>query len=231
MVYEGEAMRLLLVEDDDLLGDGTRAGLMQGGFAVDWVRDGEDAVAALETGEYDAIVLDLGLPKLGGRAVLARLRDSGSATPVLILTARDTVSDRVSGLDAGADDYLVKPFDLGELLARIRALLRRRGGRARPLIEHGAISLDPAAHRVTMNGEPVDLSPREFAILHELLEHAGSVLSRDRLEEKLYGWDEEPASNAIEVHIHHLRRKLGTEAIRTIRGVGYMIPRDAEEGA
>lgn len=224
-------MRLLLVEDDDLLGDGTRAGLMQGGFAVDWVRDGEDAVAAFETAEYDAVVLDLGLPKLGGKAVLARLRDSGKATPVLILTARDTVADRVSGLDAGADDYLVKPFDLGELLARLRALLRRSGGRARPLLEHGALTLDLAAHVVTVSGTAVDLSPREFAILHELLEHAGSVLSRERLEEKLYGWDEEPASNAIEVHIHHLRRKLGADVIRTIRGVGYMIPHETEAGA
>ncbi|MHB0971678.1 MAG: response regulator [Thermoanaerobaculia bacterium] len=224
-------MRILLIEDDELLGDGVRAGLSQGGFAVDWVRSGSDAVAAIETSTYDAIVLDLGLPEIPGLEILARLRASGSTTPVLILTARDTVRDRVTGLDSGADDYLVKPFDLGELLARMRALLRRgSGGRAEPAIRHGALVADPAAHSVTLAGAPVDLSPREFAILIELLEHAGRVLSRERLEESLYGWDDELASNAIEVHVHHLRRKLGAELIRTVRGAGYMIPREGEEG-
>lgn len=222
-------MRLLLIEDDEILGDGVRAGVMQGGFAVDWVRDGRDALVALDTAEYDAIILDLGLPHVGGMDILSGLRRKGVTTPVLILTARDTVRDRVAGLDSGADDYLVKPFDLGELQARLRALLRRKGGRAVPLLRHGAVVLDPAAHRVTVSGADVELSPREFAILQELLEHEGMVLSREQLEERLYGWDDELASNAIEVHIHHLRRKLGPELIRTVRGVGYSISRSELE--
>jgi DNA-binding response OmpR family regulator len=216
-------MRLLLVEDDPLLGDGIRAGLVQAGFTVDWIKDGEHARSALETEHYALVVLDLGLPRLGGGDLLRQLRTRGDDTPVLILTARDTVSDRVSGLDAGADDYLVKPFDLDELTARIRALLRRAGGRATPLLHHGTLEVDPAAHRVTLDGQPVELSPREFAILAELLENRGRVLSRERLENSLYGWSGEVESNAVEVHIHHLRKKLGSELIRTIRGVGYMV--------
>lgn len=222
-------MRLLLVEDDPLLGDGIRAGLAQAGFTVDWVKDGEQARTALEVEHYALTVLDLGLPRLSGDALLRGLRAQGNDMPVIILTARDTVSDRVKGLDAGADDYLIKPFDLDELTARIRALLRRAGGRATPLIRHGALEVDPAAHRVALNGQPVELSPREFAILAELLENCGRVLSRERLESSLYGWGGEVESNAVEVHIHHLRKKLGSELIRTIRGVGYMVEKMKEE--
>jgi len=216
-------MRLLLVEDDTLLGDGVRAGLIQEGFTVDWVQDGAAAQLALQTEPYALMVLDLGLPKLAGLDLLKRLRQSGSTIPVLILTARDTVADRVKGLDSGADDYLIKPFDLDELAARIRALLRRKTGRATLEIRHGAIVLDPAAHTVTVSGTPVELPPREFAVLQALLESAGRVLSREQLEQQLYGWNDEVESNAVEVHIHHLRKKLGTDLIRTVRGVGYTI--------
>jgi DNA-binding response OmpR family regulator len=223
-------MRLLLVEDDPLLGDGIRAGLSQAGYTVDWIKDGRAARMALETETYALMVLDLGLPRLSGLELLHWLRETGSTLPVLILTARDTVADRVQGLDSGADDYLVKPFDLDELTARLRALLRRSGGRAAPVIRHGDLTLDPAAHAVTQAGQAVDLSPREFAILQELLENAGRVLSRERLEQSLYGWGGEVESNAVEVHIHHLRKKLGTELIRTVRGVGYVIEKTKAEG-
>jgi two-component system, OmpR family, response regulator QseB len=216
-------MRLLLVEDDSLLGDGIRVGLTQAGFAVDWVRDGMAAKLALEAETYELVVLDLGLPRLSGNDLLKWLRGVENAVPVLILTARDTVSDRVRGLDAGADDYLVKPFDLDELAARIRALLRRAGGRSAPLIERGELKLDPASHRVTLAGNAVELAPKEFAILLFMLENSGRALSREQLEQSLYGWGEEVESNAVEVHIHHLRKKLGGDLIRTLRGVGYMI--------
>lgn len=216
-------MRLLLVEDDALLGDGIRAGLKQAGFAVDWVRDGHAAKLALETEEYALLVLDLGLPRLSGMELLKWLRGRGSKLPVLILTARDTVADRVTGLNAGADDYLIKPFDLDELIARLRVLLRRSGGLATPILQHGTITLDPAAHQVHKNGALIDLSAREFTLLHELLLHAGRVQSREQLEQRLYGWGEEVESNSVEVHIHHLRKKLGNELIRTLRGVGYVI--------
>ncbi len=216
-------MRVLLIEDDELLGDGVRAGIEQAGFAVDWVRDGREAETALELTTYDAVVLDLGLPGIGGLELLARRRAAHDSTPVLILTARDTVADRIGGLDRGADDYLVKPFDLGELLARLRALVRRGTGRAAPELRDGDLTLDPVAHAVTLGDRPVELSPREFALLHELLAHSGEVLSRGRLEERLYGWGDEIASNAIEVHVHNLRRKLGTERIRTVRGAGYAL--------
>ena len=216
-------MRLLLVEDDEMLGSGVQAGLSQAGFAVDWVKDGAAAELFLDAEEYDLLILDLGLPKRDGMAVLRALRDAGKELPVLILTARDAVEDRVQGLDSGADDYLVKPFDLDELAARVRALLRRRGGRAVPVIRHGDIVLDPAAHTVTQAGRPVELSPREFALLQELLEHRGRVLSRSQLERSLYSWKDEVDSNAVEVHIHHLRKKLGSALIRTVRGVGYVI--------
>lgn len=216
-------MRVLLVEDDALLGDGIRAGLKQAGFAVDWARDGHAGQLALETEDYALLVLDLGLPRLSGMDLLKWLRGKGKKLPVLILTARDTLADRVGGLDAGADDYLIKPFDLDEMIARLRALLRRSGGQATPLLRHGAIELDPAAHQVRKDGELVDLSSREFTLLHELLLHAGRVQSREQLEQRLYGWGEEVESNSIEVHIHHLRKKLGTELIRTLRGVGYVI--------
>lgn len=220
-------MRILLVEDDHLLGDGIRAGLKQAGFAVDWVQDGQLAKLALGTDEYTVIVLDLGLPKLSGTELLKWLRASGSKVPVLILTARDTVADRVAGLNAGADDYLIKPFDLDELIARLHALLRRSGGQSVPTLRHGAIELDPAAHLVFNEGKPVELSVKEFALLHELLLHAGRVQSREQLEQRLYGWGEEVESNSVEVHIHHLRKKLGTELIRTLRGIGYVIDRAA----
>ncbi len=220
-------MRILLVEDDRLLGDGIRAGLAQAGLAIDWVQDGRAAETALATESYDAVVLDLGLPRLSGMEVLARARAARNAVPVLILTARDTVADRIAGLDAGADDYLLKPFDLGELQARLRALLRRAGHQAEPVLALGALRLDPAARGITWQGRPVELSAREFALLHALLLNAGRVLSKAQLEEKLYGWGEEIESNAVEVFIHHLRRKLAPELIRTVRGVGYMIAKDS----
>jgi|SRR6185369_12453294 two-component system, OmpR family, response regulator len=219
-------MRTLLVEDDALLGDGLRAGLRQAGFEVDWVRDGADAAHAAETESFAAIVLDLGLPNMDGLAVLRRLRARGIKTPILILTARDAVQDRVTGLDAGADDYVVKPVDLAELAARLRALVRRARGEAAPALRRGDLELDPAAHRVVFRGRSVELSAREFALLHELMLNAGRVLSREQLEERLYSWGREVESNAVEVHVHHLRRKLSPRLIRTIRGVGYLMPRD-----
>jgi two-component system OmpR family response regulator/two-component system response regulator QseB len=219
-------MRTLLVEDDALLGDGLRAGLRQAGFEVDWVRDGADAAHAAETESFAAIVLDLGLPNMDGLAVLRRLRARGIKTPILILTARDAVQDRVTGLDAGVDDYVVKPVDLAELAARLRALVRRARGEAAPALRRGDLELDPAAHRVVFRGRSVELSAREFALLHELMLNAGRVLSREQLEERLYSWGREVESNAVEVHVHHLRRKLSPRLIRTIRGVGYLMPRD-----
>lgn len=217
-------MRLLIVEDDPLLGDGIQAGLKQAGYSADWVRDGVAAEQALANEAFDAVVLDLGLPRLSGLDLLRRLRAAGNTVPVLILTARDRVEDRVAGLDSGGDDYLVKPFDLHELAARLRALVRRSHGQAQPVLRIGALELDPAAHAVRFEGAPVDLSGREFSVLHALALNAGRVLSRDRLEQTLYGWGEEVESNAIEVHIHHLRRKLRADLIRTVRGVGYTMP-------
>ncbi len=216
-------MRILLVEDDALLGDAVCVGLAQAGFTVDWVKDGKSALAAGMAGWHDLVILDLGLPLISGQKVLSSLRKEGNDIPVLILTARDNVEQRVAGLDAGADDYMTKPFDMDELGARVRALLRRRAGRTAPLLEHGEITLDPAAHVATQNGETVNLSHREFSLLQLLLESAGRVISRQHFEESLYGWDEEIESNAVEVHIHHLRKKLGSELIRTVRGVGYTI--------
>ncbi|MBK1851866.1 response regulator transcription factor [Marinobacter sp. 1-4A] len=216
-------MKILLVEDDNLLGDGIAAGIAQSGLVVDWVLDGQQADTALATGTYDAVVLDLGLPGLSGMEVLKRARASGKDLPILILTARDAVEDRVAGLDAGADDYLVKPFDLSELQARLRALLRRSKGHADPVINQGELQVDPVSHSVFWSGKSVDLSAREFAILHTLLLNAGRVMSKAQIEEQLYGWGEEIESNAIEVFVHHLRRKLSPQLIRTIRGVGYMI--------
>jgi len=216
-------MRLLLVEDDILLGDGIQAGLKQRGYAVDWVNDGDAAEAALMTMTYEAMVLDLGLPKRDGLSLLKDIRAKKNDLPVLILTARDTIADRVRGLDSGADDYLIKPFDLEELSARLRALLRRDRGRSEPVLTHGLLILDPALHVITQAGEKVDISPREFSVLETLLENKGKVVSRRRLEESLYSWDNDIGSNTVEVHIHHLRKKLGAELIRTIRGVGYVI--------
>jgi two-component system OmpR family response regulator/two-component system response regulator QseB len=220
-------MRVLVVEDDSLLGDAIQAGLEELGDAVDWVRDGVAAEQALDTAPYAAMVLDLGLPRRTGLEVLQRLRARGSQLPVLILTARDTVEDRIRGLDAGADDYLIKPFDLGELAARLRALTRRAAGQAAPVLKLGAVELDPASHRVTYQGNAVELSTREFALLHALMCSAGRVLTRAQLEEQLYAWGEEVESNAVEVHVHRLRRKLAPDLIHTVRGVGYMMPRDS----
>ena len=216
-------MRLLLVEDNDSIGKGLYAGLNQAGYAVDWVRDGETAQSAFVTEQYDVAVLDLGLPRKSGIEVLTELRARGSTVPVLILTARDTINDRIIGLDQGADDYMIKPFDLDELQARLRALLRRSSGRATPKLTHGDIELDPASHTVTKDGAIVDLTPRAFDILQTLMENQGRVMSRSRLEESMYSWKDEIESNAVEVHIHQIRKKLGNDLIRTIRGVGYIM--------
>ena len=216
-------MRILLVEDDRLLGDGVKAGLCGAGFAVDWVRDGEAALAAVAAESFAAIVLDLGRPRRDGLSVLSALRGAGNAVPVLVLTARDQVADKVRCLDLGADDYVVKPFDLDELAARLRALARRARGRAEASLRHGEVVLDPAARSVTLRGEPVVLTGREFDLLQMLLEAAGRVLTRRGLDEQLYAWGEAVGSNALEVHIHHLRKKLGADLIRTVRGVGYMV--------
>jgi DNA-binding response OmpR family regulator len=216
-------MRILLAEDDPHLGDGLTVGLRQDGYAVDWVKDGLAADLALKSEAYDLLVLDLGLPRLAGMDVLTRLRARGQMLPVLILTARDATGDKIAGLDSGADDYVVKPIDLDELAARVRALARRTAGRAAPLLEHRDLVLDPAARLVTRSGEPVDLSVREFALLQTLLENRGRVLTRAQLEGSLYGWRDEPDSNALEVHVHHLRKKLGADLIKTLRGVGYMV--------
>jgi two-component system response regulator QseB len=221
-------MRILLVEDDELLGEGTRKGLIQDGYTVDWVKDGALADQALKTEKFDLVVLDLGLPKMPGISVLQFMRDRGDTTPVLILTARESIEERVKGLDTGADDYLTKPFDLYELLARLRALQRRFASRAAPLLIHGEISLDPASHTVSYKGEPISLSRREFALLHVLLENAGRVLSREHLTQSLYGWGEEVDSNALEVHVHNLRKRFGQEFIRTVRGIGYTIERSKD---
>lgn len=219
-------MRILLIEDDELLGNGVYTGLCQEGYTVDWLKDGVSAEQALQTENFDAMVLDLGLPKLPGIDLLQLIRNRGLVTPVLILTARETVEDRVEGLDSGADDYMTKPFELEELYARLRALLRRFSGRAGSLLEFGDITLDPASHDVSLKGKPITLSRREFALLHKLLENAGRVLSRDHLTQSLYGWEDDVDSNALEVHIHNLRKKFGNTFIRTIRGVGYMVDKE-----
>lgn len=216
-------MRILLVEDDALLGDGLAAGLKLAGWSVDWVRDGEAARLALLDQRYDACVLDLGLPRRDGLSVLKDLRGRGDTTPVLILTARDTRDDKVAGLDAGGDDYLSKPFDLFELQARLRALTRRAAGQAAPTLVHAGVELDPAARRVSRDGQAVTLSAREYALLHDLMAHKGRIRARAELEEGLYAWGEEVESNTVEVYIHHLRKKLGAEFIRTVRGLGYVV--------
>lgn len=216
-------MRILLVEDDELLGAGVRDALERARYAVEWVADGRHALAALRASAFDLVILDLGLPGMDGLEVLRSLRTGGGATPVLVLTARDTAAQRVAGLDAGADDYLVKPFDVEELLARLRALQRRGRGAAVNVIEHGPLRLDPAALSVTCDGRAVALQRREFMLLHKLLESPGQVLSRAQLEESVYGWEGGVESNSLDVHIHRLRRKLYPEVIRTVRGVGYVI--------
>jgi two-component system OmpR family response regulator/two-component system response regulator QseB len=217
-------MRILLVEDDPELGDGLTIGLRQAGFAVDWLRDGHAADLALRDESFDLVVLDLGLPRLSGMEVLNRARDRGQSLPILILTARDATGDKVSGLDAGADDYLVKPIDLDELSARIRALTRRSAGRAAPLLVHGDLAIDRPPTASRWPGRRSNCPAASF-LLQLLLENAGRVLTRSQLEQSLYGWRDEPDSNALEVHIHHLRKKLGSDLIRTLRGVGYTIPK------
>lgn len=218
-------MRILVVEDHTLLGEGIITGLMQVGYSADLVNNGRDALTAVATTPYDLIILDLGLPQISGLDVLRKVRQqkNTNSIPVLILTARDTVPDRIQGLDSGADDYMIKPFELDELLARVRALLRRSYGKANPMLVHNDIILDPAAHQVTQGGKQIELSPREFALLYTLLQNAGRVMSRSQLENSLYSWNEEIESNTVEVHVHHLRKKLGAQLIRTIRGVGYLI--------
>ena len=219
-------MRVLVVEDDRLLGDALQAGLRQAGFAADWAVDGALAETMLADTDYAAMVLDLGLPKRTGLEVLGRLRQQGSRLPVLILTARDTVEDRITGLDRGADDYLVKPCNLGELAARLRALIRRAEGKPQPVTTINGVALDPAAHTVSVDGQAVELGAKEFALLNVLMLNAGRVLSRAQLEQQLYSWAEETGSNTIEVYIYQLRKKLGRDVIKTIRGVGYLMQKD-----
>jgi two-component system, OmpR family, response regulator len=219
-------MRILLVEDDPMIGEAVLDALRAEHYAVDWVRDGSMADTALTTGSYDLVVLDLGLPRRDGLQVLRGLRARRATVPVLIATARDAVGDRIAGLDAGADDYVVKPYDTHELLARVRALLRRSAGRGEPVYTHKGVTLDPATHEATVDGEPVKLSAREWAVLEPMLARPGAVFSRAQLEEKLYGWKDEVSSNAVEVYVHGLRKKLGADLIQTVRGLGYVVPRE-----
>ncbi len=218
-------MRILLVEDDQMIGEAVLDLLRAEHYAVDWVKDGEMADTALKSGPYDLVLLDLGLPRRDGIEVLRAMRQRQDRTPVLVATARDSVPDRIAGLDAGADDYVLKPYDLDELLARMRALLRRAAGRAEPVYEHLGVSINPATREVMSDGQPVVLSAREWAVLEPLLARPGMVLSRVQLEEKLYGWKDSIASNAVEVYVHGLRKKLGADLIQNVRGVGYMVPR------
>jgi DNA-binding response OmpR family regulator len=215
---------MLLVEDDRMIGEAVQTALRQDGYAVDWVRNADSADTALAAGSYDLVLLDLGLPGRDGLSLLRAVRARKDATPVLVITARDAVENRIAGLDAGADDYLVKPFDLDELAARIRALLRRSAGRAEAVIEHLGVRIEPATRTVSRDGAPVTLSPREYAVLEALLLRPGAVLSRAQLEDRLYGWDDAVGSNAVEVYLHGLRRKLGRDFIRNLRGVGWFVP-------
>ena len=219
-------MRLLLLEDDVMIGEAVLDLLRAEHYAVDWVKDGEAAESALRTQDYDLVLLDLGVPRRDGLEVLRGLRARKQRMPVLITTARDAVQQRVEGLDAGADDYVLKPYDLDELLARIRALLRRAAGRAEPVYEHKGVSLNPATHEAMVDGKPMVLSAREWAVLEALIARPGLILSRPQLEEKLYSWKDEISSNAVEVYIHGLRKKLGADLIRNVRGVGYMVPKE-----
>ncbi|MFL9892152.1 response regulator [Paraburkholderia sp. RL17-383-BIF-A] len=218
-------MRLLLVEDDEMIAETVLESMGREGYAIDWAQDGRAAELSLGNGVYDLVLLDLGLPKKDGIDLLNSYRKQGGQAPVIILTARDSVNERIRGLDAGADDYLIKPFDLDELAARARALLRRRTGQKQPIYSHGELTLDPAAHEVRKNSAPVALVPREFALLQALIEEPARVFTRSELEDKLYGWGDEVGSNTIEVHVHSLRRKIGAEQIVTVRGVGYRLKR------
>ncbi len=222
-------MRILLVEDDTLLGEGLLLGLQRDKQSVDWVKNGESALTAMASTPYDAVILDIGLPKMSGLEVLKKTRRLGQQTPILILTAQDTVTDRVTGLDSGADDYLTKPFELNELNARLRALVRRSRGQTDQTIRYANIELDPAAHTVIHQNQLVHLSRREFAMLEALLANAGRVLSRAQLEEKIYAWGDEIESNVIEVHIHHLRKRFGAKLIKTVRGIGYLVPKETAQ--
>ncbi|UUZ71592.1 response regulator transcription factor [Polaromonas sp. P1(28)-8] len=219
-------MRLLLVEDDAMIGETVLHVLRAEHYAVDWVRDGSMADQALRSEQYDLVLLDLGLPQRDGLEVLRSLRARRNATPVLVATARDAIGDRIAGLDAGADDYVVKPYDIDELLARIRALIRRSAGRGEPVFEHKGVSLNPATREASAHGQPVSLSAREWAVLEALLARPGVVLSRAQLEEKLFSWKDEVSSNAVEVYIHGVRKKLGNELIQTVRGLGYLVPKE-----
>jgi two-component system OmpR family response regulator len=216
-------MRILLVEDDAMIGEAVFVALKDAAYAVDWVRDGDVARSTLKSGEHQAVLLDLGLPKCDGAEVLRRLRREGNRIPVIIITARDGVEDRIKGLDLGADDYLVKPFDIKELLARLRAVIRRQGGHAAPLLTNGRISLDPSTHEVTSGDKQIPLSAREFSLLHALLLHPGRILTRVQLEEHIYGWHEEVESNAVDFLIHGIRKKLGADTIKNVRGAGWMV--------
>jgi two-component system OmpR family response regulator len=219
-------MRILLVEDDAMIGRAVLDLLRSEHYATDWVRDGSAADAALAAEHYDLVLLDLGLPRTDGLQVLRNLRARRATVPVLVATARDAVGDRVAGLDAGADDYIVKPYDTDELLARVRALLRRSAGRGEPMINHKGVELNPATHESSLNGQPLNLSAREWALLEPMLQRPGVVFSRAQLEEKLYGWKDEVSSNAVEVYVHGLRKKLGADFIKTVRGLGYVVPRE-----
>ncbi|MBV4367585.1 quorum sensing response regulator transcription factor QseB [Erwinia phyllosphaerae] len=216
-------MKILVIEDDRLIGDGIKAGLGKMGFSIDWFTDGKTGQAALAAASYDAVILDLSLPAMDGLDILRGWRQQGHDEPVLILTARDALEQRVTGLQQGADDYLCKPFALSEVAARLQALIRRRHGQLQPTLSHGAVTLDPGSHTATLNGEPLALKSRELALLQLFLLNAGRVLTRAQLEEKLYSWDHDVSSNAVEVHIHHLRKKLGSQFIRTVHGVGYTL--------
>jgi two-component system OmpR family response regulator len=220
-------MRILLVEDDPMIGEAVSVALKDAAYAVDWVRDGAEASHALEHSEHQAVLLDLGLPKRSGFEVLARLRARGSRVPTIIITARDTVDDRVKGLDLGADDFLVKPFDVKELLARLRAVVRRQGGQAAPVLSNGVVSLDPATREARRGDSAHVLSAREFALLHALLLRPGAILTRAELEARIYGWNEEVESNAVDFIIHGVRRKLGADSIRNVRGAGWMVEKGA----
>ncbi len=216
-------MKILLVEDDYMIGEAVSIALRDAAYAVDWVKDGDTAWYTLAQGEYQAVLLDLGLPKRDGLDVLKHLRQKGNKIPVIVLTARDGVENRINGLDQGADDYLIKPFNVKELLARLRAVVRRQGGQAAPLLTNGNVSLDPATHKATCSDQTVDLSAREFSLLHALLLHPGRILSRTELEEHIYGWNEEVESNAVDFLIHGVRKKLGATTIKNVRGAGWMV--------
>jgi len=223
MKMRSGVMRVLLVEDDRMIGEEVEVALKDASYAVDWARDGQMALASIETQLYDVVLLDLGLPKKDGFDVLLNVRAAGHAVPVVVITARDAVEERIRGLDGGADDYVLKPFEMSELLARMRAVMRRRGGQASPVLTNGIVSLDPATREASIDGHAIRLSSREFSLLHALMIRPGAILSRTELEDRIYGWNEEVESNAVEFIIYSLRKKLGSEAIRNVRGVGWMV--------